>query len=346
MPDMTIELRSDTKTRPSEGMRAAMAAAKVGDEQSNEDPSVNALCERIAVLLGKSRGIFVPSGTMCNLIAVMVHCRYGDEILAADVSHLMSSESGGAGLSGALIRALPSQRGVFTGAQVTAALRPNKINAPKSRLVHVEQTVNRGGGSLWSLEALTDVANAARAAGLALHMDGARVMNAVVATNVSGAQYGELVDSLWLDLSKGLGCPVGAVLVGDDDFIAAARQWKFRLGGAMRQAGVIAAAGLYALEHNIERLRVDHDNARLLADRLEAIPGVTVLEPQTNIVFFDVGAAGIGAPDLARELAKEGILIGPHDKTSLRAVTHLDVDAAGIEAAAAAVARIVGRAAH
>jgi threonine aldolase len=346
MPDHIIELRSDTKTKPSEGMRAAMAAAEVGDEQSNEDSSVNALCERIAALLGKSRGIFVPSGTMCNLIAVMVHCRYGDEILAADVSHLMSSESGGAGLSGALIRALPSERGIFTGAQVAAALRPNKINAPKSRLVHVEQTVNRGGGSIWSLEALTDVANAARAAGLALHMDGARVMNAVVATNVSGAQYGELVDSLWLDLSKGLGCPVGAVLVGDDDFIAAARQWKFRLGGAMRQAGVIAAAGLYALEHNIERLRVDHDNARLLADRLEAIPGVTVLEPQTNIVFFDVGAAGIGAPDLARELAKEGILIGPHDKTSLRAVTHLDVDAAGIEAAAAAVARIVGRAAH
>ena len=346
MLDHIIELRSDTKTRPSEGMRAAMAAAAVGDEQSNEDPSVNALCERIAALLGKSRGIFVPSGTMCNLIAVMVHCRYGDEILAADVSHLMSSESGGAGLSGALIRALPSERGTFTGAQVTAALRPNKINAPKSRLVHVEQTVNRGGGSIWSLDALGDVARAAKDAGLALHMDGARVMNAVVATNVSAAQYGELVDSLWLDLSKGLGCPVGAVLVGDDDFIAAARQWKFRLGGAMRQAGVIAAAGLYALEHNIERLRVDHDNARLLADRLEAIPGVTVLEPQTNIVFFDVGATGIGAPDLARELAKEGILIGPHDKTSLRAVTHLDVDAAGIEAAAAAVARIVNHAAE
>ena len=346
MPDHVIELRSDTKTKPSEGMRAAMAAAKVGDEQSNEDPSVNALCERIAALLGKSRGIFVPSGTMCNLIAVMVHCRYGDEILAADVSHLMSSESGGAGLSGALIRALPSERGVFTGAQVTAALRPSKINAPKSRLVHLEQTVNRGGGSIWSLDALTDVANAARAAGLAVHMDGARVMNAVVATNVSAAQYGELVDSLWLDLSKGLGCPVGAVLVGDDDFIAAARQWKFRLGGAMRQAGVIAAAGLYALDHNIERLRVDHDNARLLADRLKAIVGVTVLEPQTNIVFFDVGASGIGAADLARELAKEGILIGPQDKTSLRAVTHLDVDAAGIEAAAAAVARVVARAAH
>ncbi|HEY4922613.1 MAG TPA: GntG family PLP-dependent aldolase [Xanthobacteraceae bacterium] len=346
MLDHIIELRSDTKTRPSEGMRAAMAAAAVGDEQSNEDPSVNALTERVAALLGKSRGIFVPSGTMCNLIAVMVHCRHGDEILAADVSHLMSSESGGAGLSGALIRALASQRGIFTGAQVTAALRPKKINAPKSRLVHVEQTVNRGGGAIWSLEALGDVARAATEAGLALHMDGARLLNAVVASNVSAAQYGELVDSLWLDLSKGLGCPVGAVLVGDEDFIAAARQWKFRLGGAMRQAGVIAAAGLYALDHNIERLRVDHDNARLLADRLETIAGVSVLEPQTNIVFFDVGATGISAPDLARELAKEGILVGPENKTSLRAVTHLDVDAAGVEAAAAAIGRIVRHAAE
>lgn len=336
-----IELRSDTKTQPSPGMRAAMAAAAVGDEQAGEDPSVNALCERVAALLGKSRGLLLPSGTMCNLIAVMVHCRHGDEILAADVSHLMSSESGGAGLSGALIRALPSQRGIFTGEQVTAALRPDKINAPKSRLVHVEQTVNRGGGSIWSLDALSDVARAAKAARLSLHMDGARLLNAVVASNVSAKQYGELCDSLWLDLSKGLGCPVGAVLVGDDEFIAAARQWKFRLGGAMRQAGIIAAAGLYALDHNIERLRIDHDNARLLADLLKAIPGVTVLEPQTNIVFFDVGGTKVTAPELSRALANAGIRINPESKTSLRAVTHLDVDAAGIETAAAVIRRIV-----
>jgi len=336
-----IELRSDTKTQPSPGMRAAMAAAVVGDEQAGEDPSVNALCERIAALLGKSRGLLLPSGTMCNLIAVMVHCRHGDEILAADVSHLMSSESGGAGLSGALIRALPSQRGIFTGEQVTAALRPEKINAPKSRLVHVEQTVNRGGGSVWSLEALSDIARAAKTARLSLHMDGARLMNAVVASNVSAKQYGEFCDSLWLDLSKGLGCPVGAVLVGDDEFIAAARQWKFRLGGAMRQAGIIAAAGLYALDHNIERMRIDHDNARLFADRLKEIPGVTVLEPQTNIVFFDVGGTKTAALDLSRALAKEGIRINPENKTSLRAVTHLDVDAAGVEAAADAIRRIV-----
>ena len=210
--------------------------------------------------------------------------------------------------------------------------------------MHVEQTVNRVGGSIWSLAALADVAQAAKAAGLLLHMDGARIMNAVVASNVRAGQYASFCDSLWLDLSKGLGCPVGAVLVGDDDFISAAQQWKFRLGGAMRQAGIIAAAGLYALDHHVERLRVDHDNARLLADRLKAIPGVSVVEPQTNIVFFDVGRTGISAPDLAHELAKEGILIGPESKVSLRAVTHLDVNAAGIETAAEAIARIaVGR---
>ena len=342
MPERLIELRSDTKTQPTPGMRAAIAAAAVGDEQAGEDPSVNALCERVAALLGKTRGLLLPSGTMCNLIAVMVHCRPGDEILAADVSHLMSSESGGAGLSGALIRALPSRRGIFSGEQVAAAIRPLKINAPRSRLVHVEQTVNRGGGSIWSLAALGDVAQAAKTAGLLLHMDGARLMNAVVASNVRAEQYAAFCDSLWLDLSKGLGCPVGAVLVGDDDFISAARQWKFRLGGAMRQAGIIAAAGLYALDHHVERLRVDHDNARLLADQLKAIPGVSVVEPHTNIVFFDVGGTGISAPDLARELAKDGILIGPESRISLRAVTHLDVDTGGIEGAAEAIRRIVG----
>src|ERR1700736_6230903 len=174
MPQRVVELRSDTKTQPTAGMRAAIAAAVVGDEQANEDPSVNALCERVAALLGKPGGLLLPSGTMCNLVAVMVHCRPGDEILAADVSHLMSSESGGAGLSGALIRALPSRRGIFSGEQVAAALRPQKINAPKSRLVHVEQTVNRDGGAIWSLAALSDVSRAVKESGLSLHMDRAR----------------------------------------------------------------------------------------------------------------------------------------------------------------------------
>jgi threonine aldolase len=341
MSQSFIELRSDTKTKPSAGMRAAIANAEVGDEQSYEDPSVNALCERVAELLGKSKALLLPSGTMCNLISVMTHCRHGDEILAADISHLMSSESGGAGLSGALIRSLPSQRGIFTAEQVTAAIRPDKINAPKTRMVHVEQTVNRGGGAVWSHAALSDVSQVARAAKLAMHMDGARIMNAVVASNTPARHFGECCDSLWFDLSKGLGCPVGGVLAGGDDFIAEARRWKFRLGGAMRQAGIIAAAGLYALDNNLERLRVDHDNARLLAEHLGNIPGVKVLEPQTNIVFFDVSATKISAPDLSKELLAAGVRINADNKTSLRAVTHLDVDAAGVTAAAAAVERIV-----
>jgi len=237
----------------------------------------------------------------------MVHCRPGDEILAADVSHLMSSESGGAGLSGALIRALPSQHGIFKGEQVAAAIRAPKINAPKSRLVHVEQTVNRGGGSIWTLAALGEVARAAKAAGLSLHMDGARLMNAVVASNLSAKQYGELVDSLWLDLSKGLGCPVGAVLVGDDDFIAAARRWKFRFGGAMRQAGIIAAAGLYALDHHIERLRIDQALRR-----------------------FERMKIGVGNSDIPRDQAMRSdvdLLFG-HDKRAVEQREIANVNAA------------------
>ena len=322
-------------------MRAAMAEAIVGDEQAGEDPTVNALCEGVAHLLGKSRGLFLPSGTMCNLIAVMVHCRPGDEILAADISHLISSESGGTGLAGALIRTLPSERGIFSGEQVASAIRPEKINAPKTRLVHLEQTVNRGGGAVWSLHALGDVSRAAKEARLPVHLDGARLMNAVVASNVAARDFGGLCDSLWLDLSKGLGCPVGAVLVGDEDFIEAARRWKFRFGGAMRQAGVLAAAGLYALEHNLDQLRIDHLNARLLADRLQAMPGVTVLEPQTNIVFFDVSGTGMSAPALSDALKAVGVRIGAESHGTLRAVTHLDVDSAGVKLAAGAIERII-----
>jgi threonine aldolase len=185
------------------------------------------------------------------------------------------------------------------------------------------------------------VSRTAKQARLLVHLDGARLMNAVVASNVAARDFGNLCDSLWLDLSKGLGCPVGAVLVGDDDFIEAARRWKFRLGGAMRQAGVLAAAGLYALEHNLDQLRVDHVNARLLADRLQTMPGVTVLEPQTNIVFLDMSGTGVSAPALSDALKAIGIRIGVESRSTLRAVTHLDVDSAGVNLAAGAIERII-----
>ena len=338
MISFAVDLRSDTKTRPTAGMRAAMAAASVGDEQLHEDPTVNELCARAAALLGKPAALFLPSGTMCNLVSVLVHCRPGEEIIAADISHLISSESAGAAaIAGTQIRSVRSDRGIFTPEAVRAALRPEKINVPVSRLLHVEQTVNRGGGSVWTLETLAAVSAAAWEAGLKVHMDGARILNAVVATGTPAGAFGALCDSLWLDLSKGLGCPVGAVLAGDEAFVAAARRWKFRLGGAMRQAGVIAAAGLYALDHHVERLTDDHDNARRLAECLSGVPQLRIRTPETNIVFIDLIDEVLDATTLSRALAERGIGIDPVDAGTLRAVTHLDVDADGVYKAAEAI---------
>lgn len=342
MPPIRIDLRSDTKSRPTEGMRRAMAAAEVGDEQSSEDPSVNLLCARIAGLLGKEAAAFLPSGTMCNAIAVAVHCRPGDEIIADARSHLFNTEAAGsAALAGAQIRPVQGHYGRFTAADVRAALRGPKKNAPRSRMIAVEQTVNRGGGAVWSLAALQEIGELARRESLALHMDGARLINAVVASGVAASDFAAPCDSVWLDLSKGLGCPVGAVLAGSREFISESWRWKHRLGGAMRQAGVLAAAGLFALDHHVERLVEDHANAKLLAEGLRELPGIALdpPQPETNLVFFDV--AGLTAPELSRRLRAEGIAIGAESDTRLRAVTHLDVNASGIAEAVSAIARIM-----
>lgn len=343
MRDFRIDLRSDTKTKPSAAMRAAMAEALVGDEQLDEDPSVNELTARVAALLGKSRALFLPSGTMCNLIAVLVHCRPGDEIITAENSHLISSESGGAtAIAGAQIKPIPAERGIFSAAQAAAAIRPGKINAPTTRLIHVEQTVNRGGGTIWPIDALRKLAGFAREQHLAMHIDGARLMNAVVGSGVAAREFGDCCDSAWLDLSKGLGCPMGAVLAGNEDFIYAAKRWKFRLGGAMRQAGVVAAAGLYALDNNIERLRIDHENAQRFAKALRSIDSVSVCSPETNLVFFDIERSRMNACQLAEALAHKGIGLGVESRTMLRAVTHLDVSTAGVDETAAAISHILG----
>lgn len=343
MSRIRIDLRSDTKTRPTPSMRQAMAAAEVGDEQADEDPSINLLCERVAKLLGKEAALFLPSGTMCNQAAILVHCRPGDEIVAAAASHIISSESAGAAaLAGAQISPLAADRGIFNAEQLVSAIRSRRRNAPVSRLVHVEQTVNRGGGAVWPLATINEIAQVARGAGLSLHMDGARLLNAVAASGTTAAQFGAPFDSLWLDLSKGLGCPVGAVLAGDEGFIRAARSWKFRLGGAMRQAGILAAAGLYALDHHVARLSEDHDNARRLARRLAQIEGLRLPFPvETNLIFLDIAETGKSADALSKALAEQGIGIGVEDKTRLRAVTHLDVDAQGIDEAGDAIARLL-----
>jgi threonine aldolase len=344
MTEFRVDLFSDTKTRPSKAMLDAIVGASVGDEQTGEDPTTIALEERVAELLGKEAGLFMPSGTMCNETALAVHCRPGDEVIADETSHIGGFESGGpAVIAGVMVRAVPGVRGVFTAGQVEAAVRLPMRHTPRSRLVAVEQTANLGGGTVWPLENLRSVAQMARGLGLGVHMDGARLMNAAVAAGVPAREYAATADSAWIDLSKGLGCPVGAVLTGPRDFIVEAWRWKQRLGGAMRQSGVLAAAGLYALEHNVERLAEDHANAKMFAELVAELPGVA-LDPanvHTNIVVFDVTAAKLTAPQIAERLAARSIRIGALGAATMRAVTHLDVDEAGVRAAAEALAEIL-----
>ena len=344
MKNAQVELFSDTKTKPSAAMLSAMVAAETGDEQAGEDPTTNALCERVADLLGKPAALFLPSGTMCNQIALAIHCRPGEEIIAEETAHIINFEAGGAAaIAGAMIRPIKGEHGLFSADQLRDAVRPAMRHMPKSRLVAVEQTSNLGGGSVWPLETLQAVARVAKENGLTMHMDGARLLNAVVASGVSAKYFAATVDTTWIDLSKGLGCPIGAVLAGDEAFIEEAWTWKQRLGGSMRQSGVIAAAGLYALDHNVARLAEDHDNAKLLAEKLAELDGVAVdpARVDTNILIIDVGAAKMTAPQISDALVARGVRIGAMSETQMRAVTHLDVDREGVLAAAAAFAEVM-----
>ncbi len=339
-----IDLYSDTRTRPTPGMRRAMAEAEVGDEQAMLDPTVNALCERVAELLGKEAAVYLPSGTMCNQIAARVHCRQGDEVILSATAHPIFAESGGpAALAGVMLRGLEGERGMFTADQVRGAISsPSWRHAPRSRLLEVENTTNVGGGAVWPLHQIEAVTGVAREHGLACHMDGARLMNAVVASGTSAADYAAPFDSLWIDFSKGLGAPVGAVLAGSRDFIHEAWRVKQQIGGAMRQAGIIAAACVYALDHHVERLAEDHANARHLAEGLADIPGVGI-DPttvETNIVWFDAPGP-MSAADVSTALREQGILIGGYGQHRMRAVTHLDVTRADIDTALATLRRVL-----
>jgi threonine aldolase len=337
-----VDLQSDTVTKPTAEMRRFMCEAPVGDEQKGEDPTVNLLQDMVAELLGKEAAVFLPSGTMCNEIAMRVHCRPGDEMLAHRTAHPIHFETGGpAALAGVNVRALDGPRGQFDAAAVEEAVRPPGRYSPRSRLLWVEQTSNLGGGSVWPLERLEAVARAGRARGLATHMDGARLMNAVVAAGISARSYAASFDSAWIDFTKGLGAPVGAALAGSREFIAEAWRCKQQMGGAMRQAGIIAAGGIHALRHHVERLAEDHAHARRLAEGLAALPGVK-LDPgevETNIVFFDVTGPLDAAAAVERLLA-HGVRMGALGPRTVRAVTHLDVSAAGIERALAAARQV------
>jgi threonine aldolase len=330
-PAVRINLLSDTQTRPTPAMREAIARAEVGDEQIGDDPTVNGLCERVADLLGKQAAVFMPSGTMCNVAATLVHCRPGDEILAHETAHLIAREGGAhAALGGFQITALSGADGQFSADTLRKALHPRSRYQPPQTVVSVEQTANIGGGTIWKKAALDEVVQIARANGLATHMDGARLLNACVATGIGAKDMAAGWDSAWIDFSKGLGAPVGAVIAGSRDFIDEVWRWKQRLGGSMRQAGICAAACSYALDHHVDRLAVDHANARALARGLSQINGMEVQEPETNLVFFKPDGAGVSGDDMVARLRQRGVLLAMMDGR-IRACTHLDVTAGMIE---------------
>jgi threonine aldolase len=340
MARVVVDLFSDTSTKPSPEMRRFMCDAEVGDEQRGEDPTVNRLQEMVADLLGKEAALYLPSGTMCNQIAFAIHCRAGDEIIMDQTAHPLNHEGGGpSALTGAVIRPLNGVRGIFAVEQLRAAIRPPNRYEPTSRAVSVEQTTNLGGGACWPLETIRELCDVAHTAGLVAHLDGARLFNAVVATGIAPREFAESFESAWIDLSKGLGAPVGAVLAGSRAFIDEAWRFKQRFGGAMRQAGIIAAAGIYALEHNVDRLAEDHDNAKLLAQGLAEIPGIEI-DPavQTNIVLFEIAAPGMAAERFVAVMLEEhGIYFSQMSETLVRAVTHLDVSRDSIHTALRAV---------
>jgi threonine aldolase len=330
-----IDLYSDTLTKPSAAMRRAMADAEVGDEQRREDPSTNKLQTMVADLLGKEAAVFLPSGAMCNAVAIKTHTEPGDAILCDRLAHVYRSEFGShAVLSGVTTEGIDGERGRFTAEQVEATLANCGAYGPVPSLLCVEQTHNFGAGAIWPLRQLREVCEFVHARGLKTHMDGARLFNASVASGVLVRDYATTFDSVWIDLSKGLGCPVGAVLASSKEFIDRAWRWKHAFGGAMRQSGILAAAGIYALQNNIERLAEDHANARLLAEGLASIPGVRLDPgmPDTNIVFFDTTDAGIAPKDFIAQLLPLGVRMGFISRR-VRAVTHLDVSRADVERA-------------
>ena len=341
-----IDLRSDTVTSPSPGMRQAMAAAPVGDDQYGEDPSVNRLQEQIARLLGKEAALFVPSGTMANQIALKILTRPGDEVVVGDEAHIVWHESGAAAANSGVQFTVIGRGGVFTADDVRVAYKPpGHIVFPPTTLVAVENTHNRGGGVVFPQEDVVALCAAARALGLATYLDGARLFNAAAATGQSLGELAAPFDVVSVALSKGLGCPVGSLIAGRRDEISRARRARRMFGGAMRQSGILAAAGLYALEHNLSRLVEDHANARLIAEQLVGLPGVELdlATVQSNIVIFRMNPNAPDAAAIVSRAEDAGVLVSAFGVRTVRAVTHLDVDADQCRRAAELLARVIER---
>lgn len=345
MPQETsqmIDLRSDTVTKPTPAMREAMARAEVGDDVFGDDPTVKALESRTAELLGKEEALFVPSGTMANQLAIRGHTEPGDEILVEANAHLYYYEGGApAALSGVMCRCINGQRGIFTGADVEAALRPADQHFPRTRLVCLENTHNRGGGKIWSIGQVQEVAAAARKHGLQLHLDGARLWNASMAAGIPERDYAAYFDTVSVCFSKGLGAPVGSALAGPKAFIERARRFRKMFGGGMRQAGIIAAGALFALANHRARLAEDHANAKALASELAAVKGLeaTPAEVETNMVRFRVRS--MPAQQLVDRLRAQGVLLLAVGPDTIRAVTNLMVSSDDIQAAVAIIAGVL-----
>jgi threonine aldolase len=338
-----IDLRSDTVTQPTPEMRRAIAEAVVGDEQKREDPTVIALEERAAELLGQEEAVFVPTATMANQISLRVLTDPGDEVLAEASAHVFRYELGGPAVhSGLVMKAIPTANGIIAPELVGEAVNPpGDLHTAPTRVLCLENTHNGAGGRVWPLESVHAAAAEARRHGLAVHLDGARLMNAVVASGTPAAAYGGEVDTVTLCLSKGLGCPLGALVSGSRERMQKARRFKHLFGGAMRQAGIVAAAGLYALDHNVDRLADDHANARRLAEGLAAAGLPVELEQvETNFVLLDVARLGLGADDAVARLRGEGVLLSfGAEREILRAVTHLGISAEDVEQAVELIPR-------
>ncbi len=318
---------SDTQTRASRAMREAILDIPLGDERHDEDPKTLELNNRVAEMLGMEAAVFLPSGTMCNEIAIAVHCQPGDEVICTRESHIIFAESGGpAALSGVMMNPIDSERGMMTPDQVKERIRRPSSFAPRSRLLITEQTSNLGGGAIWPADQLSAVAEAAKSHGLATHLDGARLLNATVASGIAPQTFAQNYDSAWIGFTKGLGCPVGAVLAGSKEFINRAWLFKRRWGGAMRQTGVLTAMCLYALDHQVERLAEDQALARYIAEGLAPLSVVSKILPvDTNIVLLDINPEVATARQVADHLKKDDVTVTGVGPQRLRIVTHMDV---------------------
>ena len=343
MDDAAIDLRSDTVTRPTPGMRETIAGAEVGDDQLGDDPTVRRLEERVAELLGKERALFFPSGIMANQTAIVVHGRPGTELVVEASGHIRDwEEAGAAAWAGMQVHPVPTDDGILTPDHVRDAIRPaSNPYQPETSLVCVENTHNAAGGKVLPLETLEGIRAVADEHRLPIHMDGARLWHAAVAADLALADYAAPADTIMVALSKGLGCPVGSLLVGSEAVIDRAWRVRRRMGGSMRQSGILAAAGLYALDHHLDRLAEDHRRARLLAERAGEIDGLEPVPPETNIVVLSILRDDLDAATIVARLAERGVRLSMFSSTRLRAVTHLDVDDDDVHAAMDALAEVV-----